>query len=164
MSPRNLVVTTFSALAVLYALALSFSMFNEYFDGSEPEFGEAIIVKKSTRFMPVPVEVLTLKPQVGDKYKIDVLDELSEKVKIGDLIVVARSSGFLRKQWIQDKDFYLYLSGTRNIQGGVYVLFAVFLSVVWYRLALRTSSHSTYALSSLAIAYAIAYCIFWLLP
>ena len=164
MHSRCSVSAAFLALALLYALALSMSMFNEFFDGSKPQFEQATVIEKGARLNPMPVAVLSLAPHSGNPYNIDVLDELSEKTKVGDVIQVVRSRGFLGKPWFQDKDFYLYLSGTRTIQGFLYFGVALFLSALWYANTKRALANRKLAALSLFPAYAISYGIFWVLP
>ena len=164
MHSRYSASTAFLDLALLYAFALSMSMFNEFFDGSKPQFEQATVIEKSTRLNPIPVAVLSLKSQSDTPYNIDVLDEFSEKIKIGDVIQVVRSGGFLGKPWFQDKDFYRYLSGTRTIQGFLYMGVALLLSILWYANTKRVLASRKIAALSLFRAYAISYGIFWMLP
>lgn len=161
---RNIATTFFMCVALVYAFALMMSMFNEFFDGSQPQFEQATVIEKSTRFTPMPVAVVSLKSLSGNPYPIDVLDKFSKKIKLGDVIDVVKSEGFLGKPWVQDKELYLFLHSTRTIQGFLYVGVALLLSILWYVNTKLALANCKMAALSLFTAYAIAYGIFWMLP
>ncbi len=165
MRSIRIFVVSILALGLIYALALLLSMFNEYFDKSQPSFEMATVVEKHTRFNPFPISVLELQLADGTQHQIDVLDELAQRVDVGTKLIVAKSKGFFSKTWLQDKEFYDELNGsTRILQGFPYIINAFFLSICWYIIAkIIFASSNKRALFSLVCAYLIAFGLFWFL-
>jgi hypothetical protein len=164
MMKRSAVTVIFVGL--LYALGLMASMFNQYFDRSEVHIERASVIENRERLMPFPVRVLTLQSDSGSRYSIDVPAELADKTTIGDKLDVVLSKGWLGKSWRMDKDFYIEIHGdhTRTLQGLVYVVMALILTVCWFGLARKIFPRAKYAALSVLPAYLTAYAIFWVLP
>jgi hypothetical protein len=152
------------AIAAIYAIALMFQMFNEFFDKSAPLIEEAIVVQKFTRYNPVPIAVLRVRNANGAEYNLDVLDELASTLVPGAALGVVRKNGYLGKEWVQDREFYQFLNGTRTIQGFIYLAFAGFIVICWLFIAKKRFSSIAKATGSLFGGVLLAFGVFWLLP
>lgn len=87
------------------------------------------------RHIPIQISVLTVRNTSNALYDVDVLDELAEKVTAGELLTVVRKIGLFGKQWVQDKEFHDFLSGTRMVQGFIYLAVAGLIAVCWFFVA-----------------------------
>lgn len=152
------------AVAVIYAFALMFKMFNEFFDRSSPRIEQTIVIQKLTRYNPIPISVLRVRNAKGSEYNVDVSDELASNLVPNAELSVVRKNGFLGKEWVEDRSFYESLNGTRTIQGFIYLAFASLIAVFWTFSAKRRFNSMMAATGSLFVAVALAFGLFWLLP
>lgn len=161
---RAVVVNIVGAVMATYALALMYQMTNEFFDRSSPQVERVTVVEHKTRYNPIPIRVLTVKAHGGTAFELDVLDELAANARIGTELNVVRQSGLFGKQWVQDQEFHTDLSGTRTIQGFIYLAFGCVVATLWFFIARRRLHSSAKAGGSLLAAMLLAFGIFWVLP
>lgn len=157
------VAETVLAAAAVYGMALIIQSCNEFFDTSSPAIDEAFVVKKFTRYNPIPISVISVRNTEGTEYNVDVLDDVAAKLARGASIRVIRKRGFLGKEWVEDEDFYEYLNGTRMFQGYFNVAIGGIIGVCWYFLAKRRLHSTLAAMASLLSAGAIAVGVYWFL-
>ena len=139
-------------------------MVNDCFDNSPRKTEEATVIAKRLRYNPIPISVVTVRNASNALYDVDVLDELAEKVTPGMQLTVARKAGFFGKQWVQDKKFHDVLSGTRTLQGFIYVAVAGLIAVCWFLVTKKRFESISRATASLIAALVLGFGMIWVLP